>query len=326
MKKTPIVNANSFGRYFPEFLDDLSKNVGEVERFKFPADIDQKQLAKELSGFSFIVIGTEPQLTKDFFQEADSLKLVARFGIGYNNVDVIAANENGVMVSNIPAFMEKDDVAEHAAALTLSMAKLLVFSSTAVKNGEWAVNRERYLGQRVNGKTVGICGFGNIGVRYGEIMKSAFNCEIICYDPYLSEEEVKNRGGKKVTFEQLLADSDIISLHMNVSAENKGIFNEKSFSQMKNSAVLINSARGGLVIEDDIIKALDAGQIGGYATDVLEFEPPKADHPFLHHEKIIATPHIGAYNRECNHMMCSSVVSDIKNVLAGKEPTNRLYK
>ena len=110
------------------------------------------------------------------------------------------------------------------------------------------------------------------------------------------------------------------------SAENKGIFNEKSFSQMKNSAVLINSARGGLVIEDDIIKALDAGQIGGYATDVLEFEPPKADHPFLHHEKIIATPHIGAYNRECNHMMCSSVVSDIKNVLAGKEPTNRLYK
>lgn len=127
MKKTAIVNANSFGKYFPQYITRLEETVGPVDRFKFPIDIDGKVLAERLEGYSFIVIGTEPQLNKDFFQYAKDLELVVRFGIGYNNVDVISANNNGIKVSNIPAYLEKEDVAEHAVALTLAAAKRIVF-------------------------------------------------------------------------------------------------------------------------------------------------------------------------------------------------------
>ncbi|WP_430618919.1 D-isomer specific 2-hydroxyacid dehydrogenase family protein [Enterococcus sp. DIV0802b] len=323
MKKTAIVNANSFGKYFPEYMDQLNKQVGETKRFKFPSDISPEDLAAELKGFSFIIIGTEPRLPKSFFEKMPKLQLVVRFGIGYDNVDVIAAKENKVMVSNIPAYMERDDVAEYAVSLILTAAKLVTYTAEKVKEGEWSKDRGRYLGHRLNKKTIGICGFGNIGTRVAEIMQ-AFNCKIICYDPYLSVEEVEKRGGEKVDFDELLAQADIISLHMNCTAENKGLFNKSAFKKMKASAVLVNTARGALVNEEDLVLALTAGKFGSYATDVLENEPPTADHPFMNQEKIVLTPHIGAYNHECNEMMCESVVDDIARVNAGGEPKHLL--
>lgn len=202
----------------------------------------------------------------------------------------------------------------------------MFFSNKAVIRNEWAKDRGRYLGQRIHGKVIGVCGFGNIGARYGEMMNRAFACKIICYDPFLSEEEVRNKGGEKVSFESLLAESDAISIHMNLTKDNQGIFNKNAFKQMKSSAVLINTARGGLVDENDIIEALDENIISGYAADVLNIEPPEADHPYLHHEKIILTPHIGAYNHECNEMMCESVVEDINRVMKGEEPAHLLLK
>lgn len=326
MKKTAIVNANSFGRYYPEYITQLTEEMGPAERFKFPTDISSANLAEQLADYSFIIIGTEPKLPKEFFEKMPELQLVARFGIGYDNVDVVAARENGVMVSNIPAFMERDDVAEFAVSLALSATKLVTYTAEKVKNGEWAKDRGRYLGHRMINKTVGICGFGNIGTRVAEIMNKAFHCEIICYDPYLSEEEAQKRGGRKVTFDQLLEESDVISLHMNSTPENKGLFNHTAFEKMKNDAVLVNTARGALVNEADVVKALNNGEFGTYASDVLEHEPPKEDHPFLNQEKIILTPHIGAYNHECNQMMCESVVDDIKRVAQGGEPKHLLEK
>ncbi|MGL9727066.1 D-isomer specific 2-hydroxyacid dehydrogenase family protein [Enterococcus sp. DIV0756] len=323
MKKTAIVNANSFGKYYPEYITQLDQQIGETKRFKFPVDISPEDLVAELKDFSFIIIGTEPKLTKPFFEKIPQLKLVVRFGIGYDNVDVVAARENGVMVSNIPAYMERDDVAEYAVSLILSAAKLVTYTAEKVKQGEWAKDRGRYLGHRLNKKTIGICGFGNIGTRVAEIMQ-AFNCKIICYDPYLSAEEAEKRGGEKVDFDELLEQADVISLHMNCTAENKGMFDQAAFKKMKASAVLVNTARGALVNEADLFAALEAGEFGSYATDVLENEPPAADHPFMTQEKIILTPHIGAYNHECNEMMCESVVDDIVRVNASGEPKHLL--
>lgn len=326
MSKTALVNANSFGRYFPEYIEQLEDTIGEVRRFKFPNDIKPEELAKELEGYQYIVIGTTPQLPEAFFEKMPGLKFVARFGIGYNNVDVEAANAHGVMVSNIPAFMEREDVAEHAMALTMDLAKRVAFSSAAVKNGEWATDRGRYLGYRLNGKTVGICGFGNIGARYAEMMHKAFDCRIICYDPFLTKEQAAERGGEKMELDELLAQADIISLHMNQTPENTGLFNKEVFAKMKNTAILVNCARGGLVNEADVEEALNQGKIAGFGADVLCTEPPKPDHPLLHNEKAVVTPHIGAYNRECNCMMCTSVVEDIQKVEKGGEPTHRLMK
>jgi len=325
VKKTAIVNANSFGKYYPKYIDQLDQEMGETKRFKFPVDIPAEDLADELKDFSFIIIGTEPKLSKDFFEKMPKLQLVVRFGIGYDNVDVAAARENGVMVSNIPAYMERDDVAEYAVSLILSAAKLVTYTAETVKQGEWAKDRGRYLGHRMNKKTIGICGFGNIGTRVAEIMQ-AFNCRIICYDPYLSEDEAQKRGGEKVSFDELLHQSDVISLHMNCTMENRGMFDQAAFKKMKTSAVLVNTARGALVNELDLVVALEASEFGGYATDVLENEPPAANHPFMTQEKIILTPHIGAYNHECNEMMCESVVDDIAKVNAGGEPKHLLEK
>lgn len=324
MKKTAIVNANSFGRYFPEFIEQLKNEVGEVTRFKFSADIPARELATELAEYNFVIIGTEPKLTKEFFETTNNLELVCRFGIGYDNVDVVAANQNNVFVSNIPAFMEREDVAETAAALALAGVKRINFAAAMVRENQWAVDRVRYMGNRLHKKVVGICGFGNIGARFAEMMRGAFECEIISYDPFLNEAEVAERGGKKVSFETLLQQSDVISLHMNSTPENKGIFNEVAFAQMKESAVLVNTARGSLVDEIAIVKALANNQFAVYAADVLEKEPPAADHPFLTADNVILTPHIGAYNYECNHMMCDSVVDDIIKVNSGLEPKNKL--
>lgn len=324
MGKIALVNANSFGRYFPEVINQLENKYEKIQRFKFASDVTIPELISALKEFTFIVIGTAPQLTADFFEQMENLKLVARFGVGYDNVDIQAANNQGVMVSNIPAFMEKEDVAEHAVALTLAAAKRLVFASTKVQQGEWANNRGRYLGYRVNKKTVGVCGFGNIGSRYGEMMSKAFDCRIIAYDPFLSDEEIQNHGGEKVGLETLLAEADIISLHMNSTEENNKLFSSAIFKKMKSSAILVNAARGSLVDEEDIMKALNEEEIAAYAVDVLDKEPPANDHPFLSSDKVILTPHIGAYNRECNYMMCESVVDDINRVDCGKEPKHRV--
>lgn len=324
--KIAILNANSFGLYYPKYIQQIENEIGEVTRLTVEKNCSADELYKLLYDYTHIVIGTTPVLCEKFFNSMSKLKLVMRFGIGYDNIDISAANKNSIMVSNIPAVLEREDVAEFAVSLTLSAAKKIVFSANSVLSGEWNKDRGRYLGRRINKKVVGVCGFGNIGSRYAKIMKTAFDCEILAYDPYLTEEQIREKGGKKVDLQEILKQSEIISLHMNLSDNNNELFNRKIFQQMGKKPIIVNTSRGGLINELDLVDAINNGSIAMYATDVITAPPPSKEYPLLNHPNIIITPHISAYNWECNEMMCESIIDDIKRSLQNLAPKHQLFK
>lgn len=325
-KKVAIVNANSFARYYPEFIEKLECEVGQVERIKVPTDIKAKDLAEKLEGFSYLIVGTTPKFSEEFFEMVSGLEYVARFGIGYNNVDVVGAKKHAVIVSNMPGVLEKEDVAEQAVALTMALTKHVVDGCNAVHREEWNVDRGRFLGNRLQNKVVGVLGYGNIGSTYGKIMSQAFQCKIIAYDPFLSADIIAERGAQKKSLEEVLEQSDIISLHINLTKDNYHFLSEEKLSHLKKTAYLINTARGELVDEFAVAKALTDGKLAGYGADVTENEPISKDHPLMQTEKCVITPHLGTYNWECNKQMCEAIVNDVIAVSNNQRPSVVLEK
>ncbi len=324
MSKVAVVNANSFGTYFPEFIDFLIQEVGEVTRFKFDQAISGQDLAEALSGYSYVISGTVPQFSEAFFKANTSVRYIARFGVGYNNIDVSAAQQYGVLVSNMPSYLEKEDVAEQAASLVLSLAKHITGGNQAVRNLEWNINRARFMGQRINGKTVGVIGLGHIGSTFARIMSRGYQCRVIAYDPYLSEVQCIERFAQKVDLLELIETADIISLHMNLTPENYHQIDASMLKRMKPTAILVNTARGELVDEQAVADALNSGKLFGYGADVIENEPPQKENPLLTARHCDLTPHLGTYNGECNREMCQCIVEDIRRVHTGHLPVNKL--
>lgn len=324
MVKIAIVNSSSFGKYYPEHIEKLKK-LGEVERFELPENIDGKTLAEKLMGFSIIIASVKPYYNKDFFNYKDKTILITRHGIGYDNIDIKSATEKGTIVTKVGGETEREAVAETAVALLMSIIRKIREASLKVKEGKWK-ERAKFIGWEIKGKTVGIIGLGNIGSRVGEILKNGFGAKIIVYDPYLSEEEIKKRGGEKVNLEELLKNSDIISLNCSLTSENYHMLSFKEFSLMKEGVFIINTARGELIDENALISALESGKIGGVGLDVVEGEPIDENHPLLKFDNVIITPHISAYTYEALKAMGDKVVSDIEKVLRGEIPDEVINK
>ena len=267
-----------------------------------------------------------PQFSEDFFKLTPSIKYIARFGIGYNNVDVLGAKKYDVIASNIPGVLEKEDVAEHAVGLLMSLIKHSVDGDKAVRSMEWNVNRGRFLGMRLHGKTVGVLGMGNIGKTFAHIMANGFGCKILGYDPYLSKEEMEKRGAEKKELDEILAESDVLSLHINLTNESYHLMNKECLQKVKTGAYIVNTARGELVDEVAMCEALKEGKLAGYGADVIEAEPPKEDNPLLTCPHTVLTPHLATYNAECNRQMCKSIVDDVVAVSKGQKPSVVLEK
>lgn len=325
-QKVAIVNANSFGRYFPEYIEMLKDKVGDVERFTVDKNISATELSEQLQGYEYLIVGTTPQFSEDFFKLTPSIKYIARFGIGYNNVDVLGAKKYDVIASNIPGVLEKEDVAEHAVGLLMSLIKHSVDGDKAVRSMEWNVNRGRFLGMRLHGKTVGVLGMGNIGKTFAHIMANGFGCKILGYDPYLSKEEMEKRGAEKKELDEILAESDVLSLHINLTNESYHLMNKECLQKVKTGAYIVNTARGELVDEVAMCEVLKEGKLAGYGADVIEAEPPKEDNPLLTCPHTVLTPHLATYNAECNRQMCKSIVDDVVAVSKGQKPSVVLEK
>ncbi|MCS7202772.1 MAG: D-isomer specific 2-hydroxyacid dehydrogenase family protein [Dictyoglomus sp.] len=324
MIKIAIVNSSSFGKYFPEHIERLKK-LGEVERFEFPEDINGKTLAEKLMGFSIIIASVKPYYNKEFFDYKDKTLLITRHGIGYDNIDIKSATEKGVIVTKVSGEIEREAVAETAIALLMSVIRKIREASLKVKEGKWK-ERAKFIGWEIKGKTVGVIGFGNIGSRVGEILKKGFDAKILVYDPYLSEEEIAKRGGEKVSLEELLKNSDIISLNCSLTSENYHMLSFKEFSLMKDGVFIVNTARGELIDEKALISALELGKVGGVGVDVVEGEPIDENHPLLKFENVVITPHISAYTYEALKAMGDKVVSDVERVLRGEIPEEVINK
>lgn len=270
------------------------------------------------------VINVFAQMNKEVLDSAKKCKVIVRTGIGYNNIDVKLATENGIMVANVPDYCF-DEVADHTLALALSLARKISFLNQRVKAGSWNINEAGYI-PRLSGKNFGLFGFGNIS-KYVARRAQAFGMNVIAFDPYLLDSDFEAAGVTRMkTLNDLAANSDILSLHAPATTENEGSINYGLLQCMKSNSLIINTARGQLINEDDLFKALNEKIIGGAGLDVLCIEPPKFPLDLLTLENVLITPHGGFYSEEAMPSLRKYSAEEIVRTLQNGFPNNWVNK
>ncbi len=317
MYKIAVINSSSFGKHYPEHLRRLEA-IGPVSFFNVPGDMHGKELAALLKDYNIIISSVTPQFDQVFFEEKKDVLLISRHGIGYNNIDTSAAKACGTIVSIVSPLVERDAVAENAIANLLSIMRKQPAAITAAKENRWH-DRAKFLGNNLSHKTVGLIGCGNIGSRTAEICKYGFHCDVLIVDPAADKEWMKTHGFERSNLDTLLAKSDVICLHASLNATSNKMLSSTQFEKMKKGVYITNTARGALVDEQAMCKAIDDGIVKGYATDVMVEEPADASHPYFSYDTILITPHTSAYTDECLKGMGDKCVSDVENLVSNKE-------
>ncbi len=271
----------------------------------------------EVAADADALLVTYGQINADVIAGLNNCKAIGRFGIGTDNIDTGAATEKGIVVTYAPVYC-LDEVSDHAMALLLSVARKIPYANKLVADGRWEMPAVVPIA-RLRGSTLGLLGLGNIPQQIvGKAQ--AFGMKVIASDPYCPDEVFQKLNVTKVGFDNLLAHSDYISVHAPLTPETEKMFNMDAFKKMKNTAFLINTARGPLVDTADLAAALDAGEIAGAGLDVLPSEPPAADDPIVGRGDVVITPHTGFYSEDALLDLQTTVASDVAAVLAGEEP------
>ena len=288
MKYKILLTSTSF-KDTPGIHHELLKQLGfEITRLRGP--IKEKELLEIIELYDGMICGDD-EITRAVIEKGltGKLRVISKYGIGLDKVDLQAAREFGIHVTNCPG-VNQVTVAEHVFALLLSFVKNIVSESNYIKNQKWI----RTIGTELSGKTIGILGMGNVGKEVAK-RASIFDMKVIGFDKFKDEIFSQKYNIKYAeTIEELLVQCDIISLNMSLNAETEGIIGERALTLMKDGVIIVNTARAGLVQQDVIIKGIESGKINGYLTDVLEEEPMVKDHAFLKFDKILITPHIGS--------------------------------
>lgn len=271
----------------------------------------------EVAGDADGLLVTYAKITKDVIAGLENCKVIGRFGIGIDNIDIPAATEAGIMVVYAPVYC-LDEVSDHTMALLLSLARKVPFSNKLVTDGRWEMPAVVPIG-RLRGSTLGLVGLGNIP-RAVVPKAQAFGMKVIAADPYCPDEVFSDLGVGKVSLDELLAQSDYVSAHAPLTPETEKMFSTEAFKSMKSNALLINTARGPLVDIDALAKALDQGEIAGAALDVLPSEPPENNNPLVGRDDVILTPHTAFYSEQALLDLQTTVASDVAAVLMGDAP------
>ncbi|MCC7569167.1 MAG: hydroxyacid dehydrogenase [Candidatus Methanofastidiosa archaeon] len=255
-------------------------------------DLSEEELVAAIPGYDALVVRSKPRVPRSVI-EASSLSIIARAGVGLDNIDLAACKERGIEVVNSPAALS-ESVAELVFAMLLSFERKIVRADNAMKEGLWL--KKELKGTEICNKTLGIIGFGRIGSHMAKIA-AGFGMRVIAYDVHWNEDLAKGYDVEFWDLDLLYREADYLSLHVPLLPSTKGMISKRELGMMKKDAVLINTSRGGIVDEEALYNALSAGTIRGACLDVFEHEPPE-DSPLLHLDNIIATPHIGASTRE----------------------------
>jgi D-3-phosphoglycerate dehydrogenase len=262
------------------------------------------------------VLVTYARLPGELLRQFRKCRAIGRFGLGVDNIDLPAAKECGIAVNYVPDYCLRE-VSDHAMALLLALARKIVFANKLVQSGRWEVPPIVPL-RRLEGQVLGLVGFGNIPRALAPKARS-FGLKVIAFDPYIAKEAADAAGVESVTFDDLLARSDFISVHAPLQPATRGLINAKAFAKMKRGAYLINTARGPLVDEAALIAALDSERIAGAALDVVAMEPLAKDSPLLGRDNVILTPHAGFYSVEALEELQTKCASDVARVLSGEK-------
>ena len=265
---------------------------------------------------SAILARTEP-IPAEVLEAGECLRVVARHGVGCDNVDVKRAEELGIWVANAPE-SNANSVAEHAVLLMAALARSLPRIDAALRSGDFQI-RDRELGVELAEKTVGVVGLGRIGLLVARKVALGLDMKVIAYDPFVKE--MPDHVRQTTDWAELFRCSDFVTLHLPLTAETRGSVGAREFELMKPTAFLINAARGGVVDESALVAALTSGQIAGAGTDVYENEPPGKENPLFALENTIVTPHNGAQTRESMVRMALHAAQGIHEVLSGGVPT-----
>ena len=303
-------------RSFPALVGGKTARALENEGFRVAANLTGRKLTgEELREFvkdAFAIVAGSERYGGDLIRSAKNLRLIVRFGVGLDNFDLDAIRECGIQLAVI---RNDQAVAEHTLMLMLSVLRMEPRRDREIRAGIWSHTPLREL----RGKTVGLLGFGRIGQQVAELLQS-FHVTILAADPFFNREAGERLHVTEVCFEELLRKSDILSLHLPDRKENENLLNEDTFSQMKPGAFFINTARGKLVDENALVKALESGRLAGAALDAFRTEPLPPDSPLLSAPNLVLSPHTAALTVETNEEACRTVVSSILKVRNGGEP------
>ncbi len=266
-----------------------------------------------------VLMFNDARISADIIAALDKCKMIIRYGIGYDNVDLEAAGKKGIYVCNAPSYGTYD-VAEHTMALLLSVCKHIPLADKCARSGQWKADRVGKV-RRLTGKTLGLIGFGRIA-RTVAARARAFEMDLLVYDPYVSAEDAAAAGAKLVDFPVLLESADFVTLHSPLTEETRHMMGMPQFKLMKKDAVLINTGRGGLVNENELIFALLSGEIAGAGLDVFEEEPLSPSSKLLQMENVVLTPHVAWNSFEGVDDLHKEVTDNVLRVLRGEPPIN----
>lgn len=275
------------------------------------------EVLKKINDFDAVLADDEFPYDEEFFDEADKLKVVSRVGVGYENVDLEAATDHGVMITNTPGVMA-ESVAEHAIMLMLASANNLVPADSAVREDRW--EWEKYRGVELWNGTLGQIGLGKIGYMVAKKAADCFNMRVLVHDPYAMEERVLEVGGKSVNLDITLGEADVVSINVPLTEETTRMIGKDEFKKMKDSAIFVNTSRGKVVNQDALVRALKEGEIAKAGLDVLVEEPPEKDDPILGLDQVIFTPHQASNTETGVTNMFMGAVRNLTSALQGNRP------
>ncbi len=301
---------------FPD-LNPARGTLAAVEgRLELAADPAPESII-EIAGEADAMLVTYASITAEIIGQLKNCKVIGRFGIGTDNIDIGAAHEAGIVVTYAPTYC-LDEVSDHTMALLLTLARKTAFSNAQVHSGGWDMPAVVPI-KRLRGRTLGLVGIGNIPQQIVPKAR-AFGMDIVASDPYAPEAVFEGLGVRSVDFDELLSSSDYISVHAPLTPETHGMFGADAFSKMRSDALLINTARGPLVDTEALADALEAGELGGAALDVLPVEPPPSSSRLIGRDDVILTPHTAFYSEDSLLELQTTVASDVAAVLQGNPP------
>jgi D-3-phosphoglycerate dehydrogenase len=295
-------------------LDERGQSIlSAAANVDYHEKLSADDLLNVVADYDALIVRGQTRVTSAVIEAASRLKVIGRSGVGVDNIDLDAAKKHNVSVVNAPTSTTVA-VAELAFGLLLALAREIPRADGTMKQGQWS--KKEFEGVELNGKTLGIIGYGRIGIEVGK-RAAAFGMNVIVYDPNVSEDELLHSEAEPVSIQDLFAWSDFISLHLPLNVHTRDLVGPLAFSQMKEGVRIVCAARGGIIDEAALLNALNSGKVAGAALDVFEKEPPGLTE-LVSHPRLIATPHIGAQTAEAQSRAAEDIANEVLAALQGE--------